>query len=96
MQLYTIRRPSFWANLQELDAAGQKSAKIGNDEMADQVRWIRSYVVEEADGRMGTICVYEARDPAAIAEHAKRVGIPAEDIRPVLDTFVVRPDPCSA
>jgi hypothetical protein len=33
MDLYVIRRPSAWANLQELEAAGAKSAKIGNEEM---------------------------------------------------------------
>ena len=36
MDLYVIRRPSAWANLQELEAAA-KSAKIGNEEMPDRV-----------------------------------------------------------
>jgi hypothetical protein len=62
MDLYVIRRPSAWANLQELEAAGAKSARIGNEEMSDRVRWIRSYVVDEPDGRIGTFCIYEARD----------------------------------
>ena len=35
--------------LGELEAAGAKSAKIGNEEMPDRVRWIRSYVVKEAE-----------------------------------------------
>ena len=51
MELYVIRRPSAWANLQELQAAGAKSAQIGNEQMSDRVRWIRSSVVQEADGR---------------------------------------------
>ena len=42
MDLYVIRRKSAWANLQELVAAGAKSAAIGNEQMADRVRWIRS------------------------------------------------------
>jgi hypothetical protein len=50
MDLYVIRRPSAWANLQEPEAAGAKSAKIGKEEMSDRVRWIRSYVVKEPDG----------------------------------------------
>ena len=62
MDLYVIRRPSAWANLEELEAAAAKSVRIGN-EMADRVRWIRSYVVYEPDGRFGTFCIYEARDP---------------------------------
>ncbi len=63
MDLYVIRRPSAWANLQELEAAGAKSAKVGNEEMPDRVRWIRSYVVNEPDGRLGTFCIYQAQDP---------------------------------
>jgi hypothetical protein len=53
MDLYVGRRPSAWANLQELEAAGAKSAKIGKEEMSDRVRWIRSSVVKEPDGRFG-------------------------------------------
>ena len=93
MDLYVIRRPSAWANLAELQAAGAKSGRIGNDEMADRVRWIRSYVVKEPDGRIGTVCIYQARDVDSIEEHARRVGMPAEGIVPVLDTVIVREDP---
>lgn len=93
MQLYGIRRRSAWATIDELKVAGAKSATIGDTEMSDRVRWIRSYVVQETDGRIGTICIYQARDVGSIVEHADRVGIPAEDIVPVLDTVLVRPDP---
>jgi hypothetical protein len=96
MKLYSIRRPSAWANLAELEAAGAKSAKIGNDEMADRVRWIRSYVVEEADGRIGTVCIYEARDPESIREHARRVGMPGDQVLPIAATVIVRSDPVVA
>lgn len=93
MELYVIRRPSAWADMAELEAAGAKSARIGDTEMSDRVRWIRSYVVNEADGRIGTVCIYEARDPESIREHAARVGMPAEDILSVAETVVVRQDP---
>ena len=93
MDLYVIRRPSAWANVAELEAAGAKSATIGNNEMSDRVRWIRSYVVEEADGRLGSFCIYEARDPQSIREHAARVGMPGELIFPVLKTVIIREDP---
>ena len=93
MDLYVIRRPSAWANLGELEKAGAKSARIGNEEMPDRVRWIRSYVVHEADGRIGTVCIYQARDPDSIREHARRVGMPAAEILPIADTVVVRADP---
>ena len=96
MDLYVIRRPSAWANLAELEAAGTKSAKVGNEEMSDRLRWIRSYVVKEPDGRFGTVCIYQARDPESIRAHAKRVGMPADQIFPVVKTIVIRDDPADA
>ena len=96
MELYVIRRPSAWANMSELQAAGAKSAQIGNDQMSDRVRWIRSYVVHEADGRIGTFCIYEARDGESIREHARRVGMPGDEFYPVATTVVVCPDPVPA
>ena len=92
MNLYVIRRPSAWVNLQELEAAGAKSARIGNDEMPNRVRWIRSYVVKEPDGRLGTVCIYLARDPESIRAHARRVGMPGDEIFPVLKSIVVCED----
>jgi hypothetical protein len=93
MQLYVIRRPSAWRSISELETAGAKSARIGNEEMPDQVRWIRSYVVREPDGRIGTFCIYQAASGEAIREHARRVGMPGEEFYPVETTVVVRPDP---
>jgi len=61
--------------------------------MTDRVRWIRSYVVEELDGRLGTICIYQAKDPESVREHARRVGIPGNDVLPIANTVVIRPDP---
>jgi hypothetical protein len=96
MELYVIRRPSAWASLKDLEAAGAKSAKIGNEEMSDRVRWIRSYVVKEPGGRYGTVCIYEARDPESVRAHARRVGMPGDQIFPVVKTVVVRADPKDA
>jgi hypothetical protein len=93
MNLYFIRRRTAWGNPAELQAAAEKSGRIGNEEMPDRIRWIRSYVVEESDGRLGTVCIYEARDPESITEHANRVGMPADEILPIVDTVVIRADP---
>ena len=93
MELYVIRRPSGWGSPAELQAAAEKSGRIGNEEMPDRVRWIRSYVVKESDGKLGTFCIYEARDQESIREHARRVGMPGDQIFPVADTVVIRPDP---
>lgn len=93
MQLFTIRRRNAWKDAQELEATASRSAQIGNEEMADKVRWIRSYVVKEDDGALGTVCIYQAVDEQAIREHADRVGMPASEINPIENTVVVRDDP---
>jgi Protein of unknown function (DUF4242) len=93
MKLYAIRRPSGWSTAEELQAAAARSKQVGDDEMSADVRWIRSYVVEEADGSLGTICIYQASSPEKIREHAQRAAIPAQEILPVADTVIVRPDP---
>jgi hypothetical protein len=93
MQLYVIRRPSGWRTPEELQAAAARSKQVGDEEMSEDIRWIRSYVVEEVDGGLGTFCIYQASSPEKIREHAERAGIPASDIFPVADTVIVRPDP---
>jgi Protein of unknown function (DUF4242) len=92
MELYAIRRPTAWKTIEQVQTIGAKSMTVGN-EMTDRVRWIRSYVVQEPDGSFGTICIYEAKDPASIRDHAKRVGMPGDEIYPVVDTIIVREDP---
>ncbi len=61
--------------------------------MSDDIRWLRSYAVTESDGRVGTVCIYQASSPETIREHASRVGMPADEIVEVAETVVVRPDP---
>jgi hypothetical protein len=93
MKTFTIRRRNAWKNAQELEATAGLSLKVGNEQMSDSIRWIRSYVVEEADGTLGTVCIYQASSPEAIREHAKRVGMPADEITEVAKTVIIREDP---
>ena len=93
MNTYAIRRRNVWQNAQELEATASRSAKVGNEEMPDQVRWIRSYVVRENDGTLGTVCIYQAVSPDAIRDHAQRAGMSADEIVPVVRTVMVREDP---
>jgi hypothetical protein len=96
MNLYAIRRRTAWKTPSELEKAASISARVGNEEMPDKIRWIRSYVVKEADGQLGTLCIYQAADEVAIREHARRVGMPADEITPIAETVIVRDDPSSA
>jgi hypothetical protein len=93
MQLYVIHRRNAWKTPAELQAAAAKSTKVGNEEMPNDIRWIRSYVVSHSDGTLGTACIYQASSEQAIREHARRAGMPADEILPVADTVLVRPDP---
>jgi thiamine biosynthesis protein ThiC len=96
MKTYVIRRRNAWKSAAELEATAARSRKIGDEDMSDQVRWIRSYVVEETDGALGTVCIYQAVSPEAVRDHARRVGMPADEITPVGATVVVRSDPEAA
>lgn len=93
MDTYVIRRRAAWQNAAELEAAASRSARAGAEEMPDRVRWVRSYVVQEADGRLGTVCIYQTQDATAIREHAERAGLSADEIAPVVRTVVVNEDP---
>lgn len=96
MNTYVILRRGAWATPDELGQAAQRSKSVGDEEMAEDIRWIRSYVLQEPDGRVGTVCIYEASSPDAIREHASRARLAADEIIPVADTVVVRPDPAPA
>jgi len=62
------------AQLRELS---QKSVKV-LEEMGPAIQWLHSYVTGDK-----VYCVYLAPDDAAIREHARRVGIPANRVSAV-------------
>jgi thiamine biosynthesis protein ThiC len=93
MDTYVILRRSGWRSPEELEAAAERSTKVGDEEMSDDIRWIRSYVLQEDGGSVGTVCIYQASSPEAIREHASRAELPVDEIIPVADTVIVRPDP---
>ena len=93
MNMYAILRRGGWRSPEDLGAAAERSRQVGDEEMSDDIRWIRSYVLEEGGGSVGTVCIYQATSPEAIREHAQRADLPVDEIIPVVDTVVVRPDP---
>jgi hypothetical protein len=92
MNLYVILRRNGWATPADLQQAAEKSGAEGDKE-GSGVRWIRSYVISEDSGELGTVCIYEAESPEALRRHAASVPMGADEIIPVVDTVVVRPDP---
>ena len=96
METYAILRRQGWRSPDDLQAAAERSRQVGDEEMSDDIRWIRSYVLGEEAGGLGTVCIYQASSPEAIRDHASRADLPVDEITPVADTVVVRPDPESA
>jgi hypothetical protein len=92
MDLFAIRRRQAWSGPDELEQVAARSKQIGDEEMSDQVRWIRTYVINDGD-TLGSICIYEAVSAPALRDHAQRVGMPADEVTPIVDTVIVRPDP---
>jgi hypothetical protein len=92
MYTFVILRRNAWRTPEDLQTSAARSAKVG-DSMQDEVRWIRSYVVREASGDLATVCIYQAKDEAAARKHAAAAGMRADEVLPVVDTVIVRPDP---
>ena len=93
MDTYVILRRGAWGSADELGEAAARSTRVGDEDMPDDIRWIRSYVLSEPDGRVGTVCIYQASSPEAIRDHAARADLAADEIIAVADTVIVRPDP---
>ena len=92
MDTYVILRRGGWRSPEELEEAAGRSRKVGDEEMSNDIRWIRSYVLED-EGGVGTVCVYQASSEEAVRDHAERADLPCDEIVKVADTVVVRPDP---
>ena len=93
MQTYVILRRGGWKSGEELEQAAARSREVGDNEMADDIRWIRSYVLAEESGELGTVCIYQASSAEAVRDHASRADLPVDEIVEVADTVIVRPDP---
>jgi hypothetical protein len=78
MPRYIIERNVPGITREALEAAARRSIEV--IEGMPGVRWIRSYV-SAADGKI--YCEYDAPDPEAIREHARRAGLPADRISEV-------------
>lgn len=95
METYVIVRRNGWRTADDLAVAAERSRAEG-EKMPDDVAWIRSYVLAEADGTVGTFCIYQASSPEAIRRHAAAADLPVDEIVKVADTVIVRPDPVPA
>ena len=95
METYVVVRRGGWRDAVELSDATARSI-AESERMSDDVTWIRSYVLEERDGRLGTACIYRASSPEAVRRHAAAADLPVDEIVKVADTVIVLPDPIPA
>ena len=95
MDTYVILRRAGWRTPEEFQEAADRSTAEG-ERTPDDVRWIRSYLLAELSGELGTVCVFQASSPEAIRAHAQRAGLPVDEMVKVADTVIVRPDPVPA
>jgi thiamine biosynthesis protein ThiC len=93
MDTYVIIRRRGWQSAADLEQAAARSTDVGDNEMSDDIRWIRSYVLDEPDGTVGTVCIYQASSEEKIREHAQRADLPVTEVVKAGGTVVVRPDP---
>ena len=92
MDTYVILRRSGWRSPEDLQQAAERSTAEG-DKMPDDIRWIRSYVLEESGSSVGTVCIYQASSEDAIRKHAGAADLPVDEVIKVVDTVKVREDP---
>jgi hypothetical protein len=83
MQQYVIFRRNAWRTGEALEAATARSNAVADVHMPDEVRWIRSYVVDEGVGTVGTVDIYEATCPEAIRRHATFADLPLDEVAPL-------------
>ena len=91
MKLYAIFRRRGWTPT-DIEAADARS-NAESAKRADQLRKIRSYVLDEPDGTLGTICIYQAVSPEAIVEHSRAADLPCDDVVEITAIDIHRPDP---
>lgn len=92
MNTFAIIRATAWASAMDLERSAGVAARVLQENTSGQVRWLRSYVTDHQDGRLGMICIYEASSLEALSEHSRRAGLPVTAIYPVRTTVVINDD----
>lgn len=92
MKTYVVFRRRAWRTIDDLREAA-KRAESALEWASDDARWIRSYLLVESDGSVGTVCVYQATSPEAVRAHARRARLPVDEIVALAQTLVVEADP---
>jgi hypothetical protein len=53
-------------------------------------------VLQEGGSTVGTVCIYQATGEDAIRKHGELADLPVDEVIPIADTVIMRPDPEAA
>ncbi len=87
MQTYLVVRRSAWPSEQARQAADLRSSTEAA-RMVNDIASIRSYVLEECDLTLGSVCIVEASSPEAVRRHAAAADLPVDEIVRVADASI--------
>jgi hypothetical protein len=91
-RVFLVRRQGIGRDMAQLERRLATARRIADEDMPGEVSWLRTYALDEARGSLGSACLYQALDPGALREHARRAGLPVDEIMPVLGRLVFRED----
>ncbi len=86
--VYLLRRRAAWNSPAEIDRGFALMRRVAEERMAGQVKWLRTYTVQEEDGAFGSACLFQAIDPQALRQHAVRAETRADEITSVIGRIV--------
>jgi len=89
MNDYIIFRRNAWPDESALERAAGRSVRVASTELDGRVRWLRSYIYEEADGTLGSVCICQATDREVLVEHARRADLACDEVRPITRSVVI-------
>jgi hypothetical protein len=89
VQTYLVVRRSAWPSQREQrDAEARSTAEALH--MIDDIASIQSYVLEERDRTIGSVCIFRASSPEAVRRHAAAAELPVDEIVRVADAVPLR------
>lgn len=89
-RVWLVRRRGGFADAAALDAALAAAGRAADAQRPPQLSWLHSHLLREDDGSWGSCCFWQAVDAAALAAHARRTGLPADETTPTLGRVVAR------
>src|SRR4051794_10295086 len=92
MEMYAVVTRGGRGSTNDAQQLSGQARTGGEAEVTNEVRWLRSYVLDGHDTSLGTVGIYEATGPEAIRRYADQTGRRADEIIRLADGAVLRSD----